>query len=548
MNTLRHPQPPPIPSATPRTRRTALRRRFRAGIRAWLIATGAIFLAPMAALAFFLVLQVHQAGESATQRELAQRSLSTAHAVLERLDSGISYLHALALTDAALTGDLPALYAQAKRVADNFPGATGIGLMGPDLQPRFITIRPYGAPLNKPPDTSTSQRVFATGTAAVSGQFKGPFTGRSVVSLGVPVFRNGDVAYCLFMVLSTESLTDLLLDQRLPRDWTAAIVDKQGTIVARSRDAEKFVGTESTPPLKAFLAARKTGYLDSVTKDNIPVLAYVSPVTPYHWHVAVGVPKRHLVAPLQRNLTLFLAVTLTIFAISLFGAGLAGKALERWTGRLLTSVRAIKTGGQVTPAHSGVTELDQMAHSLTEVHAATQLMRHDLQSTQSERDQAHHALERARMDGLTGLRSRSQFRDEVTAWQLRHGHAQTLALLFIDLDRFKAVNDQHGHQVGDQMLMAVGQVFCGLEAPDCITARWGGDEFAVAFSAPPNQLSGRLTALCTAITAGIEKIGFGLGCSVGVATWDSGCNSLDDLVKRADTSMYRQKQMHREPT
>lgn len=544
MNSLRY-RKAPLLAPLPRRRPSAAESPFQASIRTWLVGVGAVIMAPMVAMALFLVLQVHQAGESATHRELAQRTTSTSHAVLERLDSGISYLNALALTDAALTENLPALYNQAKRIAENFPGATGIGLMGPDLRLRFITAKPYGTPLNAPPDTSTSQRVMATGAPAVSGQFKGPFTGKRVVSLGVPIFRDGDVAYCLFMVLSTESLTDVLLQQGLPTDWTAAIVDKQGDIVARSRDAERFVGTASTPQLMAFLQARKTGFLDSVTKDGIPVLGYVSPITPYRWNVAIGVPKQNLLAPLKRNLSLFVAVTLSIFAVGMVAAGLAGKALARWTQRLLAAVRAIKTGQAVTYRPSGVTELDQMAQSLTEVHTATERIRHDLQHSLSERDQAHLALEMARTDGLTGLRARSRFREDVTAmhWGTPDGH--TLVLLFIDLDRFKAVNDDHGHEVGDRVLMAVGRLFSRLESSHCMAARWGGDEFVLAFTTPAEQLNNPVRALCKEIGAGIEDIGFGLGCSIGVAFWDAHCASLDELVKRADVSMYRQKQAHR---
>ena len=544
MNSLRYSKPPLLPplSRHPRPLPTS---HFQAGIRTWLVVVGAFILAPMVALALFLVMQVHQAGESATQRELAQRTAATSHAVLERLDSGISYLNALALTDAALTGDLPQLYNQAKRIAENFPGATAIGVMGPDLRLRFITAKPYGAPLSAPPDTTTSQRVISTGAPAVSGQFKDPFTGKHVVSLGAPVFRDGDVAYCLFMVLTTESLTDLLLQQGLPSGWTAVIVDKMGYIVARSRDADRFVGTAATPQMTAFLQARKTGYLDSVTKDGIPVLGYVSPITPYRWNVAIGVPKKDLLAPLQRNLSLFLAVTVSIFAIGMVAAGLAGKALARWNQRLLATVRAIKTGQAVSYKPSGVTELDQMAKSLIEVNTATQRIRHDLQNSRSERDQANLALEMARTDGLTGLRARSRFREDVTAMHWGAADSHTLVLLFIDLDRFKTVNDDHGHEVGDGVLMAVGSLFSTLEFAHCITARWGGDEFVLAFTTPTEQINSQVVALCKEISTGISHIGFGLGCSIGVAFWDAKCASLDELVKLADMSMYRQKQAHR---
>lgn len=539
MKSLPHAMVAALPArpAAPRRVRSA----YQAGIRTWLVLVGGVVLAPMVGLAIFLVFQVHTAAESATQRELAQRTEATSHAVRERLESGIGYLNALAVSDAALNGDMPTLYAQAKRVADMYPGVTGIGLMGPDMRLQFITARPYGTPLATPPDTSTSQRVFATGAPAVSGPFKGPYSGRPVVALGVPIFRNGDVAYSLFMVLSSESLSDLLLAQSLPAEWTASIVDRHGTIVARSRYADKFVGSEATPVVLDFLRARKTGYLDAITKDGTAVLAYMAPVSPYHWHVGIGVPKDMIAAPLQRHLTSLVVATLAIFALGLAGAALAGKALERWTVRLLVVVRAIKTGHLVELNHSGVRELDQMARSLTEVNHSTRLIREDLQNSLNERDQANQALELARMDGLTGLRARGQFRDDVSARQAVLPAGHTLALLFVDLDRFKAINDAYGHETGDKVLMAVGAALKAVAGNEHIPARWGGDEFVLAFSGDAAHLNRQVADLCVQVTWAVSAVGYNLGCSIGVASWDNTCLSLDELVKRADASMYRQK-------
>ncbi|MES2423462.1 MAG: sensor domain-containing diguanylate cyclase, partial [Pseudomonadota bacterium] len=530
----------PLPAAQPLPPRR-LQRSYQAGIRTWLVLVGGLVLAPMVALAIFLVFQVHSAAQSATERELAQRTEAASHAVRERLESAIGYLNALAVSDAALHGDLPTLYAQARRVADIYPGVSGIGLVGPDLKTQFITVRPFGAPLTNLPDTSTPQRVFATGAPAVSGQFKGPYTGKSVVSVGVPVFRKDEVAYVLFMVLTSESLSDLLLAQSLPTDWTAGIVDRRGNLVARSRAAEKYVGSQASPELLTFLRESKLGFLDAVTKDGIPVLGYVSPVSPYHWHVAIGVPKDMMAAPLRRNLLNLTLAVLVIFALGLAGAALAGKALERWTLRLLVVVRAMKTGQSVELNASGVRELDQMARSLTEVNNSTRIVREDLRNAQTARAQANRALELARMDGLTGLRARGQFRDDASAVQAALAPDAVLALLFIDLDRFKSINDRFGHEIGDQVLMAVATALQTAAGSQGIPARWGGDEFVLAFTASVQDMDARVADLCRTVGRCVGTVGYDLGCSIGVAFWDATCLSLDELVRRADASMYRQK-------
>lgn len=518
----------------------------QAGIRAWLLIVGGLILLPMVGLAIFLVFQIHQAGRLGTERELAQRTVATSHAVLERLDSGISYLHALALTDAALNNDFPGLHAQAKRVADNFPGATGIALVRKDFTLQFITARPYGAALKSPPDTTTSRQVFATGAPAVSGQFKGPFTGHTVVALGVPVFQNGDVAFCLVMVLTSESLTDLLLKQNLPSDWTASVLDRDGFIVARSRSAERFVGTESTPQLISLLKQRRTGFIDSVTKDGIPVLGFLEPVKPYRWHVVVGVPKSNLVDPLFRDLWLLAGVVLSIFLVGLAGASLAGKALELWITRLLATVRVIQIGGDAKVHRSGVLELDQMAMSLTEVHAAHSQVRQDLKTTEGQRDRASEALELALVDGLTGLRTRDALRQDAKALKDRLPDGSDWGVVFFDLDGFKLVNDSMGHEVGDRVLMAVGAVFQEMESRDCISGRWGGDEFVLVMAAPEGELEDRLSQLCERVQDLVTAIGIAnhqpmLGCSAGLACDERHGRSLDELLALADKGMYLSK-------
>ena len=547
MESLRHPQLLPARVSAHFRPLTGRKWQRLAGIRNWLLVIVGVILVPVALLALFLILQVHRAEESATQRELAQRTVATAYAVQERLDIGISFLSALAVSDAALNSDFQALYNQAKQVAESFPGATGIGLVGQDVKFRFMTARPWGTTLGTPPDTSTSERVFATGAPAVSGIFKGPYTGKSVVTLGVPVVQNGHVAFTLLMVLTSESLSNLLLAQQLPLDWVASIIDQKSFIAARTLSADVFVGTESTPELKAFLQTGRSGQLELVTKENIPVLSYVERTASYQWAVAVGVPKENLTAPLYRHLALLLGLALLIFALGFFFAGRAGKALERWISLFGAAIRSMKAGFDVQVPVSGIRELDQMARSLNEVNEDHGIVKRALQKSLSERDEANLALELARMDGLTGLRARTQFREDFSAMRLQLPHDHVLALLFVDLDRFKSVNDRFGHEAGDQMLIGVAQVFAALESSSCIAARWGGDEFVLAFSAPPERLNALMISLCVEITANILKLGLDLGCSIGVAFWDERCSTLNELVKLADQSMYRQKHTHRNP-
>jgi len=152
------------------------------------------------------------------------------------------------------------------------------------------------------------------------------------------------------------------------------------------------------------------------------------------------------------------------------------------------------------------------------------------------------ALRRAATrDPLTGLWNRAAFYDALGA---RDGH--DVAVLFLDLDGFKPVNDRHGHDVGDAVLREVAQRLSGAVRVDDLTARLGGDEFAVLLVPPcgraeVERIADRLCAVVSApirTTAGDVTVGVSIGAaSRGV----EGDGAVDELVTIADRAMYEAK-------
>ena len=154
-------------------------------------------------------------------------------------------------------------------------------------------------------------------------------------------------------------------------------------------------------------------------------------------------------------------------------------------------------------------------------------------------------------DGLTGLPNRALLEDRL---RMALVHAQRsergVALLFLDLDRFKAVNDTLGHPAGDVLLREVAE-----RLPRCLregdtAARWGGDEFIVLVP----DLPGKRPAAAEAVAVVIEKIRevlsgpvkvesqeFEISMSMGVALYPGDGASVTDLIKNADTAMYQAK-------
>ncbi len=155
-------------------------------------------------------------------------------------------------------------------------------------------------------------------------------------------------------------------------------------------------------------------------------------------------------------------------------------------------------------------------------------------------------------DALTGLFNRRRFEEELArtlASAERHG--EPAALLLVDLDDFKAVNDAHGHAVGDELLIRVaGSLRARLRETD-VVARLGGDEFAVILSrvderraaAVAGELVGSLAAACA---AGGDEHPIRATASIGVALIAPGIEAnAEDLLVRADLAMYSAKEAGR---
>lgn len=158
----------------------------------------------------------------------------------------------------------------------------------------------------------------------------------------------------------------------------------------------------------------------------------------------------------------------------------------------------------------------------------------------------HEALQLALHDTLTGLPNRALFDQG-----LEHGliqarrHGWGLAVLFIDVDDFKGVNDAYGHHVGDDVLLMVAERLQSFVRAEDMVCRWGGDEYVcllleVAREEDVTRLARRMI---NRIAEEFEADGATLstGCSIGIAMYPRDGDSADDLLKSADEAMYRAK-------
>lgn len=166
-----------------------------------------------------------------------------------------------------------------------------------------------------------------------------------------------------------------------------------------------------------------------------------------------------------------------------------------------------------------------------------------LDDTTTVRDQQQALAEQGRRDPLTGALNRLGLQQALEALLITTGDGSTgPTVLFIDLDRFKAVNDEHGHSSGDDVLVTVTAAISSLLRPTDLLGRIGGDEFIVVLDGDlaPAEVTKAVERIDRGIPDAVSAGGFSVGASIGTATARTG-DDFDTLISRADAAMYTVK-------
>ena len=213
--------------------------------------------------------------------------------------------------------------------------------------------------------------------------------------------------------------------------------------------------------------------------------------------------------------------------------GIATNTPSQWEGRIVLgngTVRWLRTASRPQQTADGSTVRDGVAIDLTELRMAEETARWRLEH-----------------DALTGLPTRSVFLDRLEQ-ALLHArvHDTAVGVCFVDVDKFKLINDALGHASGDEVLRAIAERIRDCLRVEDTLARHGGDELTVLFPDLPSRefavvLAERIAAAChTPVSVGGRDVSF--TCSVGVAVAPDDGIDAQQLLRRADAAKYRAKE------
>jgi diguanylate cyclase (GGDEF)-like protein len=186
---------------------------------------------------------------------------------------------------------------------------------------------------------------------------------------------------------------------------------------------------------------------------------------------------------------------------------------------------------------------DYLVKRHTDTHLLGRSIRYAIERKRSELELAHLAMH----DSLTGLPNRTVFMDHLEHALARAERRETsVAVLFLDLDRFKVINDSLGHEIGDRLLVEVAERLRSLIRPSDVLARFGGDEFLVLCEdlhteSQAMDIAERLSA-CEVEPFSVDVHELFVGLSIGIAFGSSRATAPETLIRNADQAMYRAKQ------
>jgi PAS domain S-box-containing protein len=349
----------------------SVRRLFGAGssstIRSriqWLVVVCTV---PLSVLALVLLVLSFQRSRDALLQSNLQTARSLAQAMDHELDATIRVLQVLAASSSIDDRDFKRFHAQARETSRQV-GADNIVLFDTQLQGLVSAAHDWGAPLPKV-QRDRFPDVLRMHRPAVSELFVGQVSKRQQIAVAVPVLRNGLPVARLEMVYSPQRFADLLARHQVAPQWTGALLDSQGTIIARTRDPQTFVGKPAVPQLIELVNNYAEGTYPIPTVDGISVLATVSRSATHGWTAAIGVPVQELNAQLRRSLWVYGLGAAALLAAGLLLARAIGHGISAPIQALVQPALAIGRGEAAVMADATLHEASELGRALQQAQA-----------------------------------------------------------------------------------------------------------------------------------------------------------------------------------
>jgi signal transduction histidine kinase len=341
----------------------------RLSVRTHVVGLILVIVAPLLAFSAFLVLRSAAHEEDFMAATARERSREAAATIDHELGSLRTRLLLLAGSRSLQSGDLEAFRAEATQLVKQ--DDMSLVLLDTSGQEVINTRAPTGVILPVTPDKAALDHVIATGMPDVSNLTRDVVTGELFISIDVPVFSDGRLVYLLRLNIEP-ILPRMVADLHLPEGWLVNIADRAGYTIARSLDAERYVGQMGRPELLARLRASDHGWMPVVSREGIPIYNAFAHVKFSDWILSVGVPDGVLFAPVRRSTWILILAGASTLTLALLLAVLIGRRIAQAITDLVGYAEVVGRGESIGQHETGILETNAVVRSLCRASARLQ--------------------------------------------------------------------------------------------------------------------------------------------------------------------------------
>ena len=371
-------------------------------LRAHLLVLVVGTLLPALIVAGFLARRVVADNRQSVEQQLLEAARDEAALVDSEFAGTIRALQGLAQSDRLSAGDVRGFYAQAQRLLRSQPIWSAVSLATPEGQQVVNTERPFGEPLPFVTDRESVQQVASQRMSAVGNLRVGRITQTPGFPVRVPVVRDDRVAYLASAWITSRRFAQVLTRRSLGDQWVLGVVDTNGVVVARSRDAERFVGRSSSSDFLQRAGSGDEGVFRGMSLDNVLVYSAFSRAPMSRWIVGVAVPASVVDAPFRQSVAALSALAILLISIGGAGTFLVSRRVSGGISQSAAAAEAIASGGGPELATSPVSEIQRLQDALGRSAAL-------LATRQRERDEHLAQAEAARREAEAADRAKDQF-------------------------------------------------------------------------------------------------------------------------------------------
>ena len=338
-----------------------LTRALSSSVRGRLMVLVTSIVVPMLLLAALLIGSAHRNERTTVEQRISETAHGLVNTTGREFGQSLALLRGLAASPELHRGGLDDFYNQARAVVQRDEWLVLVGQGGRQI---LNTNEPADVEL---PDINTTPELVSdlrSGETHVSNLLRDVVPGFDGVMVSVPIVIDGETLYGLSLVKLPSNLNRMLIQQELPEDWVASVLDRDGAVVARSRNAEGLTGRFVSDDFLRMTRATDRGISVRTDLDGRPVIAAFSRSRSTGYTVVVTAPKHTLHASAIRMLLLALGLSVLIVGLGVVLSGWIGRGVANAVESIASDARALGAGEIPAARPTGMEETDSIAEAL----------------------------------------------------------------------------------------------------------------------------------------------------------------------------------------